>query len=87
VGLTPEKADTFNIGMVFNAPATAGLLSDFSVSIDYYNIKIKNVISSVPGLTVLSKCYNLDGSNPSYSATNAYCGLIQRDASTGQILQ
>ncbi|MFM2300281.1 MAG: hypothetical protein RLZZ84_17 [Pseudomonadota bacterium] len=85
-GLTPERADTFNLGFVFNAPRGSGLLGDFSLSVDYYNIKIKNVISSVPGLTVLSKCFNLDGSNPTYSATNSYCGLISRDASTGQIL-
>ncbi|HEY6868627.1 MAG TPA: TonB-dependent receptor [Novosphingobium sp.] len=87
LGLTPEKADTFNIGMVFNSPAQSGPLSDFSVSVDYYNIKIKNVISSVPGLTVLSKCYNLDGSNPTYALSNAYCALIQRDPTSGQLLQ
>ncbi len=84
--LTPERANTFNVGFVFNAPRGGGLLGDFSLSVDYYNIKIQNVISTVPGLTVLSKCFNLDGSNPTYSATNSYCGLISRDPSTGQIL-
>lgn len=83
--LTPEKANTFNFGMVLNSPIRSGLLRDFSLSIDYYNINIKNVISSVPGLTVLSKCFNLDGSNPTYSNTNSYCQLIQRDA-TGQVV-
>lgn len=87
INLTPEKADTFNLGFVFNAPRGGGLFGDFSFSVDYFNIKIKNVISAVPGLTVLSKCYNLDGSNPSYSASNSYCQLIQRDPSTGQIIQ
>lgn len=85
-GVTPEKADTFNIGMVFNSPMQGGFLSDFSFSVDYYNIKIKNVISAIPGLTVLSKCYNLDGTNPTYSTTNTYCQLINRDSNTGQIL-
>jgi outer membrane receptor protein involved in Fe transport len=84
-GLTPERADTFNIGAVFNAPRGGGVLGDFSLSVDYYKINIKNVISTVPGLTVLSKCFNLDGSNPSYSNTNLYCALIQRDAS-GQLV-
>ena len=83
--LTPEKADTFNFGVVLNSPVHSGLLRDFSLSIDYYNINIKNVISAVPGLTVLSKCFNLDGSNPTYSNANSYCQLIQRDA-TGQIV-
>ncbi|CAN5609861.1 TonB-dependent receptor [soil metagenome] len=85
IGLTPERADTYNVGAVFNAPRGSGVLGDFSVSVDYYKINIKNVISTVPGLTVLSKCFNLDGSNPTYSNANLYCGLIQRDAS-GQLV-
>lgn len=83
--LTPERADTYNLGIVFNAPRNGGLLNDFSVSVDYYNIQIKNVISAVPGLTVLSKCFNQDGSNASFDAGNEYCRLITRDG-TGQIL-
>ena len=83
--LTPEKADTYNFGFVLNSPFDTGLLRAFTVSVDYYNINIKNVITTVPGLTVLSKCYNLDGTNPNYSTTNPYCQLIQRDA-TGQIV-
>jgi iron complex outermembrane recepter protein len=85
-GLTPEKANTFNVGAVFNAPRNDGIFGDFSVSVDYYNISISNVISTVPGLTVLSGCYNLDGSNPSYALTNVNCAAIRRDTATGQIL-
>lgn len=51
-----------------------------TISVDYFNIKIKEVISGVPGLTTLSKCYNLDGSNPTYAATNEFCQLQTRDA-------
>jgi len=86
IGLTPERAKTYNLGLVFNAPRGSGVLGDFSLSLDYYSIKIKDVISAVPGLTVLSKCFNLDGANPSYSNSNPYCSLISRDGSTGQIL-
>ncbi|MFX8926073.1 TonB-dependent receptor, partial [Acinetobacter baumannii] len=75
LGLTPERGDTFNVGFVFN-PRGSGILSDFNVSVDYYNIKIKNVISTVPGLTVLSKCFNLDGTNPTYDVNNLYCKLV-----------
>ncbi|MEJ5976460.1 TonB-dependent receptor [Novosphingobium sp. PS1R-30] len=85
-GLTPERATTFNVGFVFNAPRGGGVFGDFSLSVDYYNIKVKDVISTVPGLTVLSKCFNLDGSNTTYSNANAYCALISRDPTTGQIL-
>ncbi len=83
--LTPERANTFNLGAVFNAPSNSGIFGDFSLSVDYYNIKIKDVISPVPGLSVLNKCYNLDGTNPSYSATNEFCQLIRRDPATGAI--
>jgi iron complex outermembrane receptor protein len=34
----------------------------------------------VPGLSALSKCYNLDGSNPSYSLDNQFCQLLTRDS-------
>ncbi|MDE2251845.1 MAG: TonB-dependent receptor [Gammaproteobacteria bacterium] len=78
--LTPEKANTFNLGLVF------GLNPDFTLSLDYYNISIKNVISTTPGLTVLSKCFNLDGSNPTYSNSNLYCQAIYRDPNTGTLL-
>jgi len=84
LALTPERANTFNVGVVFNSPANSGPFADFSVSVDYYNIEIQNVISPVPGLTVLSKCFNLDGSNSTYSNANEYCQLIGRD-NTGQL--
>ena len=68
--LTPEKANTYNVGFVFNPKFSSPWLSGFSVSVDYYNIKIRNVISTINGLTALAKCYNLDGSNPGYSNSN-----------------
>jgi iron complex outermembrane recepter protein len=84
LNLTPEKANTYNFGAVFNAPTNDGVFGDLSLSVDYYNIKIRNVISSIPGATVFSKCFNLDGSNPTYSPTNDFCLPITRDA-TGQL--
>src|SRR5207237_10637739 len=83
--LTPEQADTYNLGLVYNGTARGGILEDFTASVDYFNISIDNVISTVPGLTVLSQCYNLDGSNPTYDVNNAACRLVSRDGS-GQLL-
>ncbi len=84
-GLTPEKATTYNFGAVLNPHLSAPFLREFTLSVDYYNINIKNVISPIDGLTALSKCFNLDGSNSSYSNSNAYCQLISRDAN-GQLV-
>jgi outer membrane receptor protein involved in Fe transport len=83
--LTPEKADTYNIGVVWSGTESDGLFGKFTTSIDYFNINIDNVISTIPGLTVLSQCYNLDGSNPSYDPDNGSCQLVSRDSS-GQLL-
>jgi outer membrane receptor protein involved in Fe transport len=77
--LSPESADTYNIGFSWSSSAQSAWLSDLSVSLDYYEIQISEVISVVPGLTALSKCYNLDGSNPGYATDNTFCALLSRD--------
>jgi iron complex outermembrane receptor protein len=79
--LQPETANTYNFGFSWTSHADSSLLRNLSASVDYYNIKISKVISVVPGLTALSKCYNLDGSNPGYSAANEFCTLLHRDTS------
>src|SRR2546423_1068536 len=78
--LQPETANTYNLGFSWTSAAASPLLAGLSASVDYYKINIREVISVVPGLTALSKCYNLDGSNPSYAVTNEFCQLLRRDA-------
>src|SRR5207248_3677595 len=78
--LQPETANTYNFGFSWTSAAASPLLAGLSASVDYYKISISEVISVVPGLTALSKCYNLDGSNPSYAVTNEFCRLLSRDA-------
>lgn len=80
LNLKPETADTNTIGVVFSPAFDAAVFSQITASVDYYNIKISDTISPVPASSALSKCYNLDGSNPTYSASNAFCKLITRDA-------
>jgi outer membrane receptor protein involved in Fe transport len=83
--LTPEEADTITFGAVWRPAFDAQLFSDISISVDYYDIDITDVIGPVSGGTALSKCYNLDGSNPSYEAANVYCQIVQRNATTGGV--
>ncbi len=83
--LTPEKADTYTIGGVFTPHVASPWLSGLSASVDYYNIKINNAIAYIPVTLSLSKCFNGDGSNPTYSQSNYYCSLIGRDPNTGGI--
>ena len=84
--LTPEKASTWSIGAVIAPRFGNSVFRDFQISVDYYNIKIANAIGSLNLTDILPRCFNSDGlSNPTYSATNAYCQRVQRDASGGAI--
>lgn len=83
--LDPEVADTFTAGLVWSPQFDTPLLSHLTVSADYYNITLEGAISPIAGGVALNKCFNLDGSNPTYSNTSEYCRLLTRDSTTGLI--
>lgn len=66
VDLQPEKADTWTVGIVF----TPTFFDGFTATIDYWNIKIKDVISNVSPVTTLSLCLD----------EGLLCNEITRDA-------
>lgn len=53
--LTPEKADSFTAGVVL-AP-TGGFARRARLSVDYYNIKVKNVIGPLGAQGVINACF------------------------------
>ncbi|WP_269714741.1 TonB-dependent receptor plug domain-containing protein [Caulobacter sp. NIBR2454] len=64
--LNPETADTYSLGLV----AQPGFIPGLTVSVDYFNIKVSDLIGSVnPGLA-MSNC--LANGDP------YFCGLINR---------
>ncbi len=65
--LEPEKADTYTVGVVLQPRFIPGL----AITADYFNIKVKNLIGSLPWNTVMNACVN----------SGLYCNLIHRDAS------
>ena len=70
LGLTPEKADSWTAGFVLSPNR------DLSLTVDYYNIKIKNAVGGIGAQVILNQCI----------ATNDpfFCGKITRSpASTG----
>ncbi|GHF10344.1 TonB-dependent receptor [Kordiimonas sediminis] len=69
--LEVEKSKTYTLGAVFTPSAIDGL----NISVDYFNIKVKDFIGTIPANLSLSKC-SLEG-DP------FYCSLIQRDAGGG----
>ena len=53
--LTPEKSDSWTYGAVLTPRMFPGL----TVSVDYYNIRVKGVITSVTAQTIANSCYDL----------------------------
>ena len=66
-------------GTVLRPEFASPVFNSLSFSVDYYDISIRDVISTAAGNTALAKCYNQDGSNPSYSVADTFCQLISRD--------
>lgn len=67
--LNPEVADTYTVGVVLQP----GFLPGFSVSVDWFNIKVKNAIQGIGADTIVTQCTN--------TADPFFCSLINRDAS------
>jgi outer membrane receptor protein involved in Fe transport len=83
--LTPEIADSFTAGVVLQAPSNfPNWMQGLSGSVDYWDIEIKNVISSIGFSTSLARCYD-PTYNPNFELANVYCANINRDPATGQL--
>ncbi len=78
--LEPEDAETLTFGAVFNLPIQS---SDLTISVDYFDIQIENAIEAISARDSLSKCYNVDGSNPTYDINNFFCQQISRSGVGG----
>lgn len=74
--LKPEKAETWTVGLVLQPRFAPGL----AVTLDYYNIEIKDAIDFLAPQDAADKC--VDG--PALAIE--YCNLIIRDPATRQIV-
>jgi iron complex outermembrane recepter protein len=68
--LTPEKSDTYSVGLVFQPTFVPHL----TMSVDWFDIKVADAIGPVGGDIILQNCLS------SGSVTSSYCSLIHRDA-------
>ncbi|MCZ8132805.1 MAG: TonB-dependent receptor [Steroidobacteraceae bacterium] len=75
LALTPEKADQFGIGLVYQPSFAEGL----GFSADYYSIDIEDAISQVTAQDIVNRCF--DGNQ-------TFCSAFRRDpaSQTGQEL-
>lgn len=86
--LREETANSFTVGAVVSAPFEG--LERLSLSVDYYNIKIKGVIDSINADISVGRCFNAGGANPSYSNSNIFCQMFGRrtvDSAIEDVLQ
>lgn len=84
--LTPETADTYSFGVVLHPKFENPLFSNLSASVDYYDIKLKDVIGLITATLALDRCFN-PVTNPGFANANTYCQLISRDPTSGQLTQ
>lgn len=70
--LTPETSDSLTFGAVFQPSFVPGL----SFSVDYYDIKVKQVINSLGNQALVNACYD----DPT-GINNQFCGFIFRRTS------
>ncbi|MEW5684834.1 MAG: TonB-dependent receptor [Pseudomonadota bacterium] len=65
--LDPETADTYTVGFVFQPSFVPG----FNVSVDYFNIKVKDFISGIGADTIINQCIT--------TLDPTFCSLVKRD--------
>jgi len=75
--IKPERGTTWTLGTVI----TPRFLPGFSLSVDYYDINLKDAVGVIQPVDALTSCYI---TNP--AANNPLCAAVTRDPATGYIL-
>jgi iron complex outermembrane receptor protein len=70
--LTPETSDTYSVGLVLRP----SIVPNLTMSLDYFNIKVKDTIGPIGADTILANCIA--------TGSPGFCGAIHRDA-TGSL--
>jgi len=76
--LSPEKADTTTLGLVWTPN------DNVSVTLDWWDIEINDAISATLVQDIIGGCYST-ALNPGLDANNPMCALIDRNPLTGNI--
>jgi outer membrane receptor protein involved in Fe transport len=76
--LDPEEADSITFGVVFQPEQVKGL----AITVDYYDIKVKDAIALRPAQDIINGCYDA-GRNAGLSAAFGDCQLLHRNTLNG----
>ena len=67
----PEKGDTYTVGVIL----TPRKIPNFTLSVDYFHIKVKGYISTIDPSFTIDQCTT--------TGSDYYCGLFHRDPRSG----
>jgi outer membrane receptor protein involved in Fe transport len=71
----PDLQEEVGKSLTLGGVLTPGFFPGFSLSVDYFSIKVSNLIAVLDGQTILDQCFNQP------STANQFCGLLaSRDA-------
>jgi len=83
--LKPETANTWTAGIVINSPMTSGPLSRLRLSVDWFDIHVKDAIGEQTVGVALQQCYD-PALNPAWAgsdtdvANSQFCQNVPRNA-------
>ena len=88
--LSPETADTWTAGMVISSPFAAPALSRLRLTVDYFNIKVKDAIGVESIASKQQQCFDpmfnpAIATDPIAAAANANCLAIKRNTTVGTL--
>jgi len=75
--LEPESADTYTFGVVWTPEFAA---NDLRMAIDWFSYEIEDKIGGVPASSIISRCFNDQGANPTYDNSNLWCQFFERNS-------
>lgn len=76
-----EVANTLTAGLVFRSPFVSPV-AQFTTSLDYYHIEVKDAINAPSLFTLYEQCYS-EVYNTTMDPNNPSCQLLTRDQNTG----
>lgn len=87
VDLQPEESKSYTVGFVLSSPFTGNtFVESLGLTVDYWSIELDQQIGAFAATTIVQRCFNRDGSNPTYDPNNAWCQLFERDPGNGGVI-
>lgn len=85
--LQPETSNSYTFGFVATSPFTGNsFVESLGLTVDYWSVELEDVIAAVAATTIVQRCFNRDGANPTYDPSNSWCQLFRRDANNGGVV-